>query len=130
MTPALVLVVEDNTNLREALVDCIQDAGFRALGAEHGESALELLHNHPDVSVILLDVVMPGMDARAFRRMQLTEARTVGIPVILMSAFAQPDDIAEELRAVSFLCKPFSIEKLLRELRTHCRPAQRVPTEA
>jgi DNA-binding response OmpR family regulator len=56
-----VLVVDDDTNLRDVLIDALTVAGFEASGAANGEDGLKnALASHPDV--IMLDVMMPKMD--------------------------------------------------------------------
>jgi CheY-like chemotaxis protein len=61
MTQAIVLIVEDERDIREALRDVLKDAGYRVLEARNGKEGLSIaLAQHPDLT--LLDLLMPEMD--------------------------------------------------------------------
>jgi two-component system, response regulator PdtaR len=81
----LVMIVDDMAPLRDIIAVVLQDAGFDTIGARNGAEAIQLLAAGVGPSVILLDVVMPVMDAWEF----LDTARP-HVPVILMSgSFAE-----------------------------------------
>jgi CheY-like chemotaxis protein len=60
----LVLVAEDEPGVREFACSALQDLGYRTLEAESGAGALEILKAHPDVALLLTDVVMPDITGR------------------------------------------------------------------
>jgi two-component system cell cycle sensor histidine kinase/response regulator CckA len=113
----VVLVVEDEAPVRRVLVRALTRAGWRVLAAETAESALEMLGNSGDspesqLSVVISDVVMPGMDGPALvRAVRLT---CPNLPAVLVSGYADPvlrqDLVAED---ISFLAKPYSTAELL-----------------
>ena len=72
---ATVLVVDDDADTRISVADVLEEAGYRALTANDGIEALELLRRERQLrpSVILLDLKMPKMDAREFRREQQSD---------------------------------------------------------
>ena len=71
-----VLVVEDDLEIRESLMDVLEDAGFEAVGAGNGLEALDQLRGPgPQPCLIFLDLMMPRMDGRAFRQEQLAPPR-------------------------------------------------------
>ncbi len=108
-----VLVVEDDEGVRTALVDLLREEGYETVEAENGATALERLRRGPLPSLILLDLMMPGMDGVEFRARQLEEPRLSRIPVIVLSARPDVADCARRLRADDFLPKPMSFELLI-----------------
>lgn len=118
----VVLVVDDVDDIREIIAECLEEEGYRALHAKDGVDALEALRLHPEVGVILLDLVMPVMDGRTFRNAQLADPTLTGIPVIVMSGLWDCDSLAQEMLAAGGLLKPFSAKALLQELRRHFVP--------
>ena len=107
----LVLVVDDEEAIREALCDLLEDAGFATIGARHGLDALRALATLPTApAFILLDLMMPIMDGWAFCRSRWRSQTLRDIPVILISAV----DMSETNRPTgidAFLPKPLDVEK-------------------
>jgi CheY-like chemotaxis protein len=115
----VVLVVDDDHDLRESLRDILEDEGFETLGASNGKEAIDLLKsgNHPKPRVILLDIMMPamtGLDVMDRLRRDITFGRT---PIIFMTAFRTLVKTDEKSRV---LYKPFSIERVLAAIRRAC----------
>lgn len=116
----VVLVVDDEDDIRECLMGYLEDEGFKPLGAPNGKRALELLAD-PGVRpfVIVLDLMMPVMDGRAFRQEQRQMAAIADIPVVLISAYANVMETAGELGIDQYLRKPFDPAGLLEVIRGH-----------
>jgi CheY-like chemotaxis protein len=108
-----VLVVEDDFDIRESLVDLLEDDGMEAVSAKDGRDGLLALRMNPDVRLILLDLSMPMMDGRAFRAEQLADPALASIPVVVLSAEPDIASAAAELGAAFALPKPFRPEMLL-----------------
>jgi CheY-like chemotaxis protein len=110
----LVLVVDDDDAIREALRDLLDDAGFETLGARHGLEALKVLAALPTGPMfILLDLMMPVMDGWAFCDRRRKSRIFREIPIIALSAV----DISESNRPVdidAFLAKPIDVDKFTR----------------
>lgn len=110
----LVLVVDDDDPIREALRDLLEDAGFATVGARHGLEALKALATLPTTpTFILLDLMMPIMDGWAFCRSRWKSRTLREIPVILISAV----DMSESNRPTgidAFLPKPIDVEHFTR----------------
>lgn len=125
MTPSThrVLVVEDDAEIRESVLDALTDHGYEVLGATDGRDALEKLASLPSPPcVILLDLMMPVMDGRTFRREQLARPALSHIPVIVVSAH-QAARASSEMGAAGFLAKPHGLDDLLAAVDRHCQPA-------
>src|SRR5262249_15847262 len=116
-----VLVVEDDLDIRQALMEILEEHGFTALGARDGAEALGLLGRATDLPcVILLDLMMPVMDGVTFRAAQLEDPRLAAIPVVVLWAHRNVEHEVNSLEAVSFLRKPPSVRELVSVLRAHC----------
>jgi PAS domain S-box-containing protein len=119
-TPAgdeLILVVEDNEEVRSFVTESLSHLGYRVLTAESGDEALALLERHPDIRLILTDVVLPGMNGRALA--DEARRRRPGTKVIFTSGYTQ-NAIVHHGRldpGVNFLPKPFKLDTLGRKVR-------------
>jgi two-component system cell cycle sensor histidine kinase/response regulator CckA len=92
------------------------------LSADSGESALELLQVRapglPGIAVLVSDMVMPGMDGTALVRAVRTQVGRPGLPVILVSGYAEsPLRCGLEAAEVVFLAKPYSLADLVAAVR-------------
>ncbi len=116
----LVLVVEDDQDLREIVSDVLGARGYRTDCAVNGEDALEKLANDHKPCVILLDLMMPVMDGWTFRQRQLEDPKLRDIPVIVLTAHASATQVGEELAASAFLAKPVSLKSLLSMIQRVC----------
>ena len=116
-----VLVVEDDVDVRQALIEILEEHGFAPLGARDGAEALGLLDRATELPcVILLDLMMPVMDGASFREAQRKDPRLASIPVVVLSAYRDPQAHAISLDAVSVLHKPPNVRDLVNVLRAHC----------
>ncbi|TMQ06545.1 MAG: response regulator [Deltaproteobacteria bacterium] len=116
-----VLIVDDDTDIRETIEEVLADNDFPASGAENGAVALERLRS--DVKppcVILLDMMMPVMDGRTFRLAQRDDPALSNIPVVVLTAHASGERSARELQVDGFLRKPVDLETLLDVIRRYC----------
>jgi signal transduction histidine kinase/CheY-like chemotaxis protein len=113
-----VLVVDDDADIRMAVAQVLEDAGYHALTAGNGLEALALLRNEPTLrpSLVLLDIMMPGMDGREFRAEQRRDPALRDIPVIVLSADRDAAGIAKQLEVDGFLPKPVRARALLTEV--------------
>lgn len=117
-----VLVVDD-TALNLQVATGILRAQYQALAATDGARALDILAKRPDVQLILLDIMMPGMDGYEVCRRLKSNAATARIPVIFLTALNETEDEKKAFEAggVDFINKPFQPETLLARVGTHVR---------
>ena len=119
MNNPVVLVVEDDTPVRNLIVTTLKTHDYRYLTAENGNEALMLASSHnPDV--VFLDLGLPDMDGiEVIRRIRSWS----NMPVIVISARSEDADKIEALDAGAddYLTKPFSVEELLARLRVTIR---------
>jgi DNA-binding response OmpR family regulator len=120
MTSPVVLLVEDDHNLRAVAADVLSDAGFRVHSAPDAETAREIWTQYGPLALLLTDVVLPGKTGPELAR-ELQELQPA-LPVVFMSGTTR--NIA--LPAGAFLLqKPFSTADLLEAAREHLRSAPR-----
>ncbi|MCP3136713.1 response regulator [Pyxidicoccus xibeiensis] len=118
-----LLVVDDDTDLREALEEVLRDAGYEVLGASNGKHALEVLGAAQTLpGLVLLDMMMPVLDGGGFARAMRREDRWRDIPVLVFSASANARQVAEEIGACGHLRKPVDVDTLLDAVGRHKVP--------
>ena len=108
-----VLVLEDESSIRSFIVINLRRAGYEVIEAGTGEEALEMLQQHSDIRVALLDVMLPGIDGfEVCRRIRATNSR---IGIIMLTARSQEMDKVTGLMtgADDYVTKPFSPAELL-----------------
>ena len=117
----VILVVEDERDLRESFQDVLELEGYRVFLAENGLRALEALPGLPRPAVIMLDLMMPVMNGFEFLA-ELRRGTHHELPVIVISAFA---DRAAGLDVEAVLEKPFRLAELYRTLERVERAVRR-----
>ena len=108
-----VLVLEDESSIRSFIVINLRRAGYEVIEAGTGEEALEVLQQHSDIRVALLDVMLPGIDGfEVCRRIRATNSR---IGIIMLTARSQEMDKVTGLMTGAddyVTTKPFSPAEL------------------
>jgi two-component system response regulator AtoC len=106
-----VLVIEDDDTAREALCDFLATAGYRVRPLRDGVEAIAALATSR-VDAVLLDLVIPEPDG--FEVLRRIRARDVQVPVVVMSALFEAEDVvrAMKLGATDYLPKPFEVSEL------------------
>ena len=107
-----VLVVEDDAILRETLAEVLVDEGHDVRSAAHGHEALEHLDGW-EPHVILLDLMMPTMDAYAFRTRQRQLGLAADAQTVVISAARNLEAAAVRLEADGWIAKPFDLEQVV-----------------
>jgi two-component system, OmpR family, alkaline phosphatase synthesis response regulator PhoP len=109
-----VLVVDDEMDIREAVAEVLAEEGYEVHAAGDGAEALRKARSvHP--SLVLLDLMMPGMNGWEFRAAQSRDPELRDIPVVVLSALGR----VAGLDAEGFIQKPFDLEELLSAVKAH-----------
>jgi CheY-like chemotaxis protein len=117
-----VLVVEDDIDIRGAVVEVLEDAEYEPVVAGNGAEALaRLREGSPDPCLILLDMMMPVMDGYEFREAQKADPAMSEIPVVLFTA--HPNVTPASVGAAGVLKKPLDFDALLHLIEEFCGPA-------
>jgi signal transduction histidine kinase/CheY-like chemotaxis protein len=114
----VVLVVEDDADVRLAAIDMIAQLGYKVLSAQDADAALDVLRKHPQIDLLFTDVVMPGT-IRANELAQIASTPPYRASVVFASGYTG-DIIFHQGRldeGVVLLKKPYSFEDLARTLR-------------
>lgn len=117
-----ILIVEDDADLREALIDTLQLAGYDVVTASDGLAALEVLKQRK-VGLVLSDVQMKPMDGHTL--LHEIKNTLAYVPVVLMTAYGMIEKAVEAIRAgaCNYITKPFEPEQLLAEVARYMLPA-------
>ena len=116
-----ILVLEDNESIRGFLDINLKRAGYEVIEADTGEKALECVEQNPDISVALLDIMLPGIDGFEVCRRIRAGDRKIGI--IMLTARTQEMDKVTGLMtgADDYVTKPFSPTELIARIDALCR---------
>jgi signal transduction histidine kinase len=125
----LILVVDDDSAIRDIVSYVLREEGFAVIQAANGEAALSLMQqSQPDL--ILSDVTMPGMDGFEFYRKVRATAKWFHIPFIFLSARGLRSEVRQgmDLGADDYLAKPFEAEELVSAVRVRLTRAAETQT--
>ena len=111
-----ILIVDDESDIREILKFNLEKAGFEVLGAESAEEAEPLLLH--GVSLILLDVMLPGVSGVEFAKTVRAKFGNT-LPIVFLTAKTTEDDLLEGFDAGGddYICKPFSVKEVLARVK-------------
>jgi two-component system, chemotaxis family, chemotaxis protein CheY len=103
-----VLVVDDAQGVRQLVSQLLRSAGLEVLAAEDGPTGLSLLATDPLISLVVLDLNLPGMSDLAVLQQIRSDAKLSHIPVVLLTAETAPSVVkrARELGATAWVVKP------------------------
>jgi CheY-like chemotaxis protein len=114
---ATILLIEDDRDICEIVEQVLADEGYETVAAPNGAEGLARLRTLvPPPSVILLDLMLPVMDAWQFRAEQRADARLADIPVVIFSANPKIGQHADSLGAAAVIRKPPDLDELLEVL--------------
>jgi len=109
----LVLLVEDDANVRRVVRQQLTGLGYPVIEAENGSQALEMIEHIPDIAIVLSDVIMPG----GISGRQLADEvmrRHPQMRLLLMSGYTDENDVGDS--GLHLLAKPFDRQELARAL--------------
>jgi two-component system, cell cycle sensor histidine kinase and response regulator CckA len=112
-----VLLVEDEESVRQLVRETLESRGYRIYEAENGEEALRIAGAHPEIDMLITDVVMPGMSGRELStRIFATHPHT---KVLYLSGYTEDAIVHEGVleAGTAFLQKPFTLHTLARKVR-------------
>ena len=117
-----VLIIEDNTDIRENIVEILELAGYSVFNADNGKVGVDLaIKNIPDI--ILCDIMMPELDGYGVLYMLHKQPQTAAIPFIFLTAKAERVDLRKgmEMGADDYLTKPFDDMELLNAIESRLK---------
>jgi DNA-binding response OmpR family regulator len=126
-----ILIIEDDADIAEGLHYNLKREGFRTMIAESGEKGLRLaLDERNTPSLIILDLMLPGMSGMELCRRLRREPLTEDTPVIMLTAkAAESDKIAGlDTGADDYIIKPFSVKEVIARVRAVLRRSEKETT--
>ena len=122
MSRLKILLVDDDPNIRQLVNLYLEKEGFEVVMADRGDEALKLFRESPP-SLILLDVMLPGMDGWQVCR---EVRKTSNIPIIMLTAKDETFDkvLGLELGADDYVVKPFDMKELVARIKAVSRRFQ------
>ncbi len=109
-----ILVIEDDTSIRELLVELLESEGYSVASAVNGLEGLKYLQSQANPDLILIDLMMPVMDGYSFRSEQLKNEKWASIPTVVMSAEANAKEKMKNFSITAFLSKPVELDTILK----------------
>jgi DNA-binding response OmpR family regulator len=118
VTPARILVADDDPVAARFVASLLQDQGYEVLVAQDGQHALDLAQRHR-FDLIVSDLVMPYRDGFELLRMVRAEPTLADVPVVILSMKDREEDIVRglEMGADDYVVKPFNARELCARVR-------------
>jgi len=116
-TQEVILVVEDEPAVRQFSVDALTELGYRVIAADGAKEALRLLDEHPEVSLLFTDIVMPDVNGAKLSEEALRSRPDLKV---LFTTGYMPNAVLHNGKIspnVALLGKPFTIEELAAKVR-------------
>jgi CheY-like chemotaxis protein len=113
-TKKKILVADDDPSILEAIQLILEDAGYEVITAVDGEAIYKMEKDYPDL--LLLDIWMSGQDGREICKFLKNRDTTKDIPIVMISANKDTEEIAKEAGADDFITKPFEMNDLLKKV--------------
>ncbi len=126
MSMKTILIIEDNTDIRESTAEILELTGYQVYQADNGKAGVDLATRHkPDI--ILCDIMMPELDGYGVLYMLSKNEETAGIPFVFLTAKAERTDFRKgmEMGADDYLTKPFDDIELLNAIESRLKKKQR-----
>ena len=122
MSTETVLVIEDEEDIADLIAHNVREAGFHAIVAQNGTSALKMIDSHPP-DLIVLDLMLPDLDGNEICRTLKRKKATQSIPIIMVTAKGEEVDriVGLELGADDYIVKPFSTRELILRIKNVLR---------
>lgn len=115
-----ILCAEDEVDIRENIVDILEDEGFEVLAAEDGAKALKILEETDDINIVISDIMMPNLSGLEFlKKVRDTEFHSKNIPFILLTALSSKDDVIKgsDYGANDYIVKPIDFDILIAKIK-------------
>jgi len=116
----IILVVEDDDDVRGALAAVLAARGYPVVEADNGRTALQHLRTKGPFCMILLDLFMPDMNGWAFREEQTRDPEIAAVPVVVITADTSAAERISGDGIIGAMTKPVEFERLLAMIGQHC----------
>jgi len=111
MSKKTIMIADNDPGIVDVLTLMLEDAGYEVETTDDGQTVKDIKEHLPDL--ILLDIWMAGFDGREICKYLKSQKLTKHIPLIMISANKDTEEIAKEAGADTFIAKPFEMNELL-----------------
>jgi CheY-like chemotaxis protein len=118
----LILVVDDEPGIRDAIGSVLEDEGYAVTTAGDGRVALQAMHDGLRPCLAILDLMMPVMTGVELCRAMERDPELADVPVVIVSAYARG---AEDLQVDAVIHKPFGLEEIIDLAERYCGASPR-----
>ncbi len=115
----VILVVDDDVRNIYSLTNALEEEGMKCITAENGRDAINVLKKHPEIGIVLMDVMMPEMDGYEATKEIRSIPKYHKLPIIALTAKAMKGDREKclEVGMSDYIAKPVNVEQLLSLMR-------------
>ena len=120
-----ILLIEDNTEVRENTAEILELANYKVLQAENGKIGVEIANDN-DVDLIICDIMMPVLDGYGVIHLLSKNQKTAAIPFIFLTAKSERGDFRKgmEMGADDYITKPFDDIELLKAVESRLKKSE------
>ena len=113
-----ILIVDDEKDIRKLVGIYLKKQGYKILEAENGQMAVDIMKEHSDIDLVIMDITMPNMDG--LEALKAIRAKDNGASVVMCSAMGQESMVMDAVRsgAKDFIVKPFKPDRVLKTVNT------------
>ncbi len=118
-----ILIVEDDDTTRRVMLRTVEDEGCSAILSTNGRRALDILHDNPDIAMVITDMVMPEMGREEMIQLLRSDPRFTKLPIIIISGVVSIKEIEHLLKlgGSRFLPKPIDTSDLRLYIRKYLK---------
>lgn len=127
-----ILCAEDEIDIRENIVDILQDEGFDVLSASDGVEAFEILGQNSDIGLVVSDIMMPNLSGlELLKKVRESQASYCNVPFILLTALSTKKDLIEgsNMGANDYIVKPIDFDILIAKIKEKISNATMVKSQ-
>lgn len=120
-----ILIVDDAATMRQMLTLTLKKAGYQVIQARDGREALDQLHQHPQIRLVICDIEMPTMNGFEFLTHRRQTPTLLNIPVIMLTSRSgeKHRKLALHLGATNYFTKPYIEQQFLGQINTLLQPS-------
>ena len=115
---AKILIVDDEKDIRKLVGIYLKKQGYKTLEAENGQMAIDIMKEHSDIDLVIMDIMMPVMNGyeatKMIRSLDREDAKTIPIIAMTANAFTEDRQKAKEAGMNEHIVKPVDVELLIK----------------
>ncbi|MDB2550869.1 response regulator [Rickettsiales bacterium] len=127
-----ILCAEDEVDIRENIVDILQDEGFEVIAAADGADAFEILSQNSDIGLVVSDIMMPNISGlELLSKVRESKTKYCNIPFILLTALSTKEDLIKgsNMGANDYIVKPIDFDILIAKIKEKLSNATMVASQ-